>query len=136
MALSKSITRAYGEPARIAVIPVGAEAIYAGAFLNFDNSGYAVKASDSASDNGFAGIAETEAANSAGSAGDLSVRVAMGVKRLWYSYSSAVQADAGKPVYATADDTLATTASNIDACGIIEDVVVGSGWYVTFYTLR
>ena len=136
MALSRSTTREYGQPARIRVGKVGAEHIYAGAFVNFDVSGYIVKASDSATDNGFAGIATTEADNDEGSAGDLTVRYAVEVEALWYSYSSAAQSDAGKPVYATADDTLATSASNIDACGIIEDVVSGSGWYVSFYRNR
>lgn len=136
MALTTSITREFGEPARILETLVGAENIYAGAFLNANSSGFAVKASDSATDNGFLGIAETEADNSAGSAGDLSVRVAVEANKMFYSNTGAVQADTGKPVYATADDTLAKTASNIDACGIIEKSVVGVGWYVSFYRLR
>lgn len=44
--------------------------------------------------------------------------------------SGAAQADVGDYCYATADDTIAKTASNADPCGKITDVEVGVGWWV------
>jgi hypothetical protein len=44
--------------------------------------------------------------------------------------TSAAQADVGDYAYATADDTIAKTATNADPCGKIVDVDVGVGWWV------
>lgn len=95
----------------------GADVFYKGALVNLNASGQLIVAADTASTT-FAGYV-TEYVN-AGAAGEL-VRVRRDdVIKL--AFGSAAQADVGDDFYATADDTVAKTATNVARMGICVDV--------------
>jgi hypothetical protein len=54
------------------------------------------------------------------------------VGKVWIPDAAAAQADVGDYCYATADDTVAMTATNADPCGIVVDVRVGVARLVDF----
>lgn len=54
------------------------------------------------------------------------------IGKIWIPFASAAQADVGDYCYATADDTIAKTATNADPCGRIVDVRVGVSALVDF----
>lgn len=101
-------------------LPVkGSTVIYNGAIVMLDASGYANPAAAASGNNAFvvAGIAEETVDNSAGSDGDLYVRVkandtcsAFGFNN--HGSDTCVAADIGKLVYATDDNTVANAQSS------------------------
>jgi hypothetical protein len=54
------------------------------------------------------------------------------IGKVWIPFASAAQADVGDYCYATADDTIAMTATNADPCGVVVDVRVGVASLVDF----
>ncbi len=95
-----------------------ATTIYKGAFVGLDGDGYArgLVAGDP-----FVGIAYEKIDNSAGADGDLSVRVyTLGDFEL--SLSGATIASLGRPVFASADDTLTFTGAGNSYVGLVQDV--------------
>src|SRR5690349_7533417 len=83
--------------------------VFKGSNLNYNSSGYAKKASDTSGEI-FAGVAMETIDNSAGSAGDLSVRVwKEGVFSMVCSGAS--QAWVGQDVYAVDDNVVALAAT-------------------------
>jgi hypothetical protein len=114
-----------GETARRLVNKgTAADVLYKGALLNYDANGLLVVASDTANHK-FAGICVKQV-TLAGVATD--VEIERGVIRV--PYASAAQTDLGKAVYATADDTIALTATNTNIMGVVEGVEVGVAVYV------
>jgi len=129
MALSQNTVRKAAYPGHKTLAPVQAgSTIYKGAFVATDASGYVVEAADT-SNYDFLGVATQYVDNASGNAGDVNIEVETGNEIFW-AYSSAAQTDNGQEVYATGDDTLATSASNIDVAGKIMRVSVGTGWWV------
>ena len=87
-------------------IPVGAaETIYAGALVGLDPGGY-LKPYEPPDD--FVGIAYEPADNSAGAVGAINCKVYV-QGDFEYTLASAAIKDAGKAVFATADDAIALT---------------------------
>jgi hypothetical protein len=98
----------------------GGELIYKDTIVCLDATGYAIVGGDVAG-NGFVGVAYDKADNSAGSDGDLSVRVRKtGEYTFEYSGGDATQAAVGKAAYAVDDSTV-----DDDASALTNDVVVG-----------
>lgn len=107
-------------------VPVAAATlIYAGAMVARDADGNAVAAADTA---GLVviGRAEVRADNSAGADGAISVTVRRGV--FAWSHSGLTRADLGKVLYATDDQTVATTSTNKAPAGILVDVDSDGAW--------
>lgn len=99
-------------------MPLAAVKVFKGSLLTNNTSGYATKAADTANFT-LAGIAYEQVDNSAGAAGDKSVRVERtGVFELNFS-GTATQGDVGKAVYAVDDNTVALAATTTN------DVLVG-----------
>jgi len=95
-----------------------AKHIYKGAIVGVNSSGYAQPL---AAGDAFAGIAYEEIDNSAGANGDLSVRVyTQGDFGL--ALSGAAVAHVGRPVFASADDTLTFTGAGNSYVGLAQDV--------------
>lgn len=98
-------------------VPLAAVKVFKGANVSFNTSGYGKGSSDTASES-YAGVAFETVDNSAGSAGDDSVRVYMeGVFSM--NASSATQAWVGQDVYAVDDNVVALAATTTN------DVKVG-----------
>src|SRR5215213_8984519 len=90
----------------LVAFPLSAVKVFKGSLLANNTAGYAAKAADTS---GFtlAGVAYEQVDNSAGSAGDKSVRCwRKGVFELNFS-GTAAQADVGKAVYMVDDNTVA-----------------------------
>lgn len=103
--------------------------LYRGAILAVDPStGYAAAASDKANVGQLAGVLTEEAIIPDGT----SDVVALECGRVWLDFASAAVTDIGSFVYATADDTIAKSASNADPCGMIIDVRGGTQALVDF----
>ncbi len=92
--------------------------VYKGAFVGLATAGYAqpLTAGDPV-----IGIAYEDIDNSAGSNGDKSVRVYT-FGDFGHALSGAAIADIGRPVFASADDTLSFTANGNSYVGIVQDV--------------
>jgi UDP-glucose 4-epimerase len=101
-------------------LPVkGSTKIYSGATVMLDASGYANPAAAASGNNAFvvAGIAEETVDNSAGSDGDLSIRVKANDDDSAFGFNNhgsdtCVAADIGKLVYATDDNVVANAQSS------------------------
>jgi len=95
-----------------------AKHIYKGSMVGIDSAGYArpLVAGDP-----FAGLAYEEMDNSAGANGALSVRVYT-LGDFGLSLSGAVVAHIGRPVFASADDTLTFTGAGNSYVGVAQDV--------------
>jgi hypothetical protein len=99
-------------------MPLAAVKVFKGSLLANNTAGFATKAADTANFT-FAGIAYEQVDNSAGAAGDKTVRVERkGVFELNFS-GTAAQADVGKSVYMVDDNTVALAATTTN------DVLVG-----------
>lgn len=99
--------------------------IFKGVLCSFNSAGYVTNGSDSATDNAFAGISYEAKDNSAGAAGDLSIRLEKtGEYELNYS-GVLTQADVGKVVYVLDNTTVGLTGASVNhvACGTIAEVV-------------
>ena len=95
------------------------EHIHKGALVGLSSTGHAKAL---AAGEKFLGIAFEEADNSGGSAGDLSVRVYT-LGDFGHALNGATAADVGRPVFASADDTLTYTGAGNSYVGIVQDVV-------------
>jgi len=65
-------------------------------------------------------------------AADITIKIEMDDVS-WFASATVVQTDVGKLVYATADDTLALTATNVEPAGRIVDIdITNKKWLVDF----
>lgn len=96
-----------------------AKHIFKGGFVGLSSSGYAqpLTAGDP-----FAGIAYEEMDNTSGSAGDLSVRVYT-LGDFGVTLTGATVADIGRPVFASADNTLTFTGAANSFVGVVQDFI-------------
>ncbi len=92
--------------------------IYKGALVGLAASGYAQPL---AAGDPFVGIAYEEADNGSGSDGDLSVRVYT-LGDFGMTLTGATVAGLGRPVFASADDTLTFTGAGNSYLGLVQDV--------------
>lgn len=124
----RNTPRAEGD---IKSLGAGAQLIYAGAIVMRNAAGYAVKG---ATATGLVGVgrAEERVDNSAGNAGDLSIKVRPGVHR--FANSAAVDliaiTEIGKPCYAVDDQTVAKTdgTASRSIAGFVEAVDASGVW--------
>lgn len=95
-----------------------AKHIYKGALLGLNSSGYAqpLVASDP-----FVGVAYEEVDNSGGAAGALTVRIYT-LGDFGFALTGAAIASVGRPVFASADDTLTFTGAGNSFLGLVQDV--------------
>jgi len=101
---------------------------YKGAIVNVTAAGgLGIVASDTANQGAFSGIV-TKQLDNTGKTEYAEIEIG----KVWVPFASAAQADVGDFVYATADDTIAKTATNADPCGKIVDVRVGVAALVDF----
>ena len=96
--------------------------IYKGALVGLSSGGYAqpLTAGDR-----FAGVAYEEMDNSTGSAGDLNVRVYT-LGDFGMTLTGATVADIGRPVFASADDTLTFVGAANSYVGVVQDRVAAN----------
>lgn len=96
-----------------------AKHVFKGSFVGLSSVGYAqpLTAGDK-----FVGIAFEEIDNTAGANGDLSVRVYT-LGDFGQALGGATVADIGRPVFASADDTLTFTGNANSYVGIVQDLV-------------
>lgn len=103
--------------------PMGVDTIYKGALVAINSSGYAVPASDSASDLSIVGVAEESVANeSPNAAGDHTIRVRSG-RAFRLPATSITQAMVGSMMYAVDDQTIDETTTNGMAVGILVEYI-------------
>lgn len=122
--LSQDVARAYEQGDRNHIPVIAADIIYEGAAVGDNGSGYArpLTAGDP-----FRGFAVTQADNSAGSAGAITVEVRH-EGRVQLSIGSLAITDVGKPVYASDDATFTLTATSNSYVGrVIRWVSSGVG---------
>lgn len=93
--------------------------VYKGALVGLSTTGYAkgLQAGDL-----FIGIAYEEANNAGGSNGDLTVRVYT-LGDFGMTLTGATVADIGRPVFASADDTLSFAGGGHSYVGVVQDVI-------------
>lgn len=108
---------------------LGAVKVYGGGLVKTtDATGFASAASDTAATR-VVGVAKEQVDNSAGAAGDKSVVVGKGV--YGFAHTGLVQADVGKDVYVSDDQTVtnaATAANDIPAGKLLEIDAAGVAW--------
>jgi len=97
----------------------GTTTVYRGAIVGLTSAGYArgLVAGDA-----FAGVAFEQIDNLAGDDGDKSVRVYT-LGDFEHAVSGAAQTDVGRPVFASADDTLTLTGTANSYVGVVQDLV-------------
>lgn len=101
---------------------------YKGAIINVTAAGgLGIVASDTANQGVLSGVVTKKVDNTGKT---LYADVERG--KIWIPDANAAQADVGDYCYATADDTIAMTASNADPCGVVVDVRVGVARLVDF----
>lgn len=116
-----------GESRIIKVILTAGVTYYKGSILNVTAGGLGIKAADTAGIGHFSGVlTKGKVATSADNIGELEIGT------IFIPFASAAQADVGDRVYATADDTIAMSATNANPCGRVEDAHVGVGSWVNF----
>ena len=120
MALSKSrnVERYVDQVLRTLRVK-GTTKIYRGGIIGLTAAGYA---RELVAGDAFAGIAYEEKDNSAGADGALLVRV-WTIADIEHAISGLVQGDVGRPVFASADDTLTLTGAGNSYVGIVQDYV-------------
>ena len=104
-----------GERRKRECLVAASTAILKGGLVAWNATGYLVAAADTANFD-YAGIATESAANGSGGDGDLSCMVEYN-QIVYIANSSATQAWVGKPIYATADDTVGLVGANISQMG-------------------
>lgn len=103
--------------------------LYRGAILAVNPStGKAAAASDTAGVGDLAGVVTEETIIPDGA----TLPVALDCGRVWLPFASAAITDIGAYCYATADDTIAKSATNANPCGKIIDVAGGNMALVDF----
>ena len=101
---------------------------YKGGILCFTAAGgLAIKAADTAAYGKLAGVLTKGVV-----VGATSVYAEIEIGKIWIPFASAALADVGDYVYATADDTIAMSATNADPIGVVVDVRVGVASLVDF----
>jgi hypothetical protein len=101
---------------------------YKGSILAFTAAGgLAIKAADTAAYGKLCGVLTKGVV-----VGATSVYAEIEIGKVWIPFASAALADVGDYCYATADDTIAMSATNADPCGIVVDVRVGVASLVDF----
>ncbi len=106
--------------------------IFAGSQVCTNAAGYAVPGANVAGYK-FAGIAQEYIDNSAGLDGELSIVVEQPVI-VSLGAANITQADIGKPVFISDDQTVALSTTNSIACGVIREVISATAvWVDTFY---
>ena len=114
---------------KIRVVLTPSITYYKGSILCFTAAGgLAIKAADTAAYGKLAGVLTKGAVAPASPA--MSAEIEVG--KIWIPFASAAQADVGDYVYATADDTIAMSATNADPIGIVVEVRVGVASLVDF----
>lgn len=103
---------------------------YKGAIINITAAGgLGIVASDTANQGSMSGVIVKQLDNTGKTE---YAEVEQGV--IFIPFASAAQADVGDYAYATADDTVAKSATNADPIGRIVDVEVGVGLWIDFET--
>ena len=118
MALAKDVNLPIADGSYADHPVLNAVKIYEGAIVSITAAGYAK--GYAGTDVFFAGIADRQADNSAGAAGDIKVRVRRDIHTRVMDLSGAALADVGDAVYASDDGTLTKTATSNLYVGIIE----------------
>ena len=114
--------------AKISVPVAASETIYAGSLVNINSGGYAVSATDSASDKlAVYGVAVATIDNSSGSNGDKSVVLQEGIYQ--FANDGLSQSDVGDDCYVKDDQTVAaSTTNNIPAGKLMKYESASSVW--------
>jgi hypothetical protein len=114
---------------KIPVVLTASITYYKGSILCFTAAGgLAVKAADTAAYGKLAGVLTKGVVAPASPATNAEIEIG----KIWIPFASAAQADVGDFVYATADDTIAMTATNADPIGVVVAVRVGVASLVDF----
>lgn len=101
---------------------------YKGAIVNVTAAGgLGIVASDTANQGVLSGIV-TKQLDNTGKTEYAEIEIG----KVWIPDAAAAQADVGDYCYATADDTIAMSATNADPCGVVVDVRVGVARLVDF----
>lgn len=112
-------------------LPMAAVKVYAGALVAVNSSGYLTKG-QAATGMTYLGRAEEQVDNSAGNAGDKSIKVRRGKAFKWKNSgtSAITQADLGKVCYIEDDQTVSKTdqAGTLSAAGTIVGVETDGVW--------
>jgi hypothetical protein len=90
-----------------------ADTLYKGALVNVGTDGYLKVAADVASEVPIGVVVKQHVAD-----GSTHAKVQVETGRIWVGHSGAAQTDVGAFFYATADDTLADSASNVGPAGL------------------
>lgn len=90
-----------------------ADTLYKGALVNIGTDGYLKVAADVANEIPIGVVVEQHIAD-----GSAHEKVKVETGRIWVAHSGAAQTDVGAFFYATADDTLADSASNVGPAGL------------------
>ncbi|MFN3652220.1 MAG: hypothetical protein ACK47B_21795 [Armatimonadota bacterium] len=102
--------------------PMAVAKVFKGTLVNHNAAGYAAPAGANANET-FAGVAYEAADNTGGAVGDKKVRVEK-VGEYEFVAAGIVQADVGKEVYVTDDQTVQIAApANAIKCGVISEYV-------------
>ncbi len=112
---------------RVPILLTGGSVYYKGGIINVTAAGLGVKAADTAGQR-FLGVLEEQIDASDGNLEGTVIRD----DKMWIPFASAAQSNVGDLVYATDDDTIALTATNVPACGQVVDVRVGEAVLVDF----
>jgi len=127
MALTNDISYSTMAPTRILACKSNVEDVYyKGALVNFDANGYIKVAADVAGEV-FAGVVKKQVVVGSGETKDIEIE--QGIIRV--AHSGAAQTDVGAFFYASADDTLADTGTNVGPAGKCVDWESGYVWIDT-----
>ena len=130
MALTADRELEHVGPVTILEIEAGAaDTLYKGALVNIGTDGYIKVAADVAAEVCPGVMVKQHVAD--GSSHD---KVAVMQGKIWVPHTGAAQTDVGALFYATADDTLADSASNVKAAGLC--VGWKSGYVLIDFTMK
>jgi hypothetical protein len=114
---------------KIPVVLTASITYYKGSILCFTAAGgLAIKAADTAAYGKLAGVLTKGVVAPASPATNAELEIG----KIWIPFASAAQADVGDFCYATADDTIAMSATNADPIGVVVAVRVGVASLVDF----
>jgi len=122
-------TQSRGSPGASHRYPCGVDVIYKGGLVNIDANGYAMAATDTASE-WCAGVADETVDNSGGSAGDKWVRVISG-RSYRLAATSITQAMLGEVMYVVDDQTFddgGGPTNDVPVGTLMEFISVTEGW--------